>query len=290
MTPSLQGHLTQGLRDGHAFLLDTNADGLRTRVERERSPGLRRVAVAGDSTVFGWGVDEGGTVADGLQAALGPDFEVINAGQPGYSSVQAAWLVEEVLLAYQPDLVILFIPMHDFNRVLVSDRELLRGAASPTAWARVALARHSRIYSVLRKAIFDVADQPFLLPERTDGEPRVERVSDRERAEAFREARAALRAQGGELAIGFLPFQAELEGPGPDERRPGLDWARDFAAEDGVGLVDLRACCRGSGRVLPDDSGHLSREGNLAVGAAAAPVVRELLSGAGASGPAGAPR
>ena len=59
------------------------------------------MALLGDSTVFGWGVDDGQTVADGLAAAL-PGVEVLNAGQPGYSTVQAARLLE-VVAAWRPE-------------------------------------------------------------------------------------------------------------------------------------------------------------------------------------------
>ncbi|MDP1747644.1 MAG: hypothetical protein Q8L90_18870, partial [Bacteroidota bacterium] len=64
MTPNLDASALRGPRDGHDFTVSTNADGLRTKLPRERTPGILRVAVMGDSTVFGWGVSDGESVAD----------------------------------------------------------------------------------------------------------------------------------------------------------------------------------------------------------------------------------
>ncbi len=274
MTPNLDGRPLRGPRDGHDFRVTTNADGLRTKLPKERTPGVARVAVMGDSTVFGWGVDDGGALSDGLQAALDAEapgrFEVLNAGQPGYSTTQVAWLFDEVVAAYRPDRVVVFVSMHDFNRVLVSDRELLDGGATLAARFRVLLVSHSRVYQVLRQAVWPLTDRPMLLPDQETGEPRVERVSDVERTRALDDVRARLAEWGGDVMIGFLPFHADLSGIRSE--RPGLDWALGYDAARG-GLVDVRACCSGADLVLPDDPGHLTAEGNHRVGAAVAPYI-----------------
>jgi lysophospholipase L1-like esterase len=289
MTPNLQASSLRGPRDGHDFTVSTNADGLRTKLSKERTPGVTRVALMGDSTVFGWGVNDGESVAEGLQAALDAELppelpgkvEVLNAGQPGYSTTQAAWLFDEVVKAYTPDRVIVFVPMHDFNKVLVSDREVLDGGATVAARARILLASNSRVYQLLRQSMWAGTEEPMLLPDRPTGEPRVERVSDAERAEAFDAMRATLAEWGGQLLIGFLPFHADLVGQtgrdGAD--RVGVPWARAYGKAHDVALVDVRACCGpdGAALVLPDDYGHLAAEGNRRVGAAMAPAVRASL-------------
>lgn len=275
MTPN-QHQQVKGPRDGHAFLVSTNAEGLRTTLPKERGE-RPRVALMGDSTVFGWGVDDGNAVSDGLAAALGPDVEVLNAGQPGYTTTQAAWLFGEVVAAWKPDRVVMFIPMHDFNKVLISDREHLEGGASWAADARVLLAGHSRIYQVLRQSIWPLTDQAFILPNQATDEPRVERVSDAERTRAFDDVRARLAEWGGELLVGMLPFHADLIGRATN--RPGEEHARAYTTTNGLLLADLRACCgtNSGGLVLPDDPGHLGAEGNRRVGEALAPIVRKSL-------------
>lgn len=259
MNPDFVDRALQGPRDVRSFRVSTNADGLRTRVPVARTEGVARVAVLGDSTVFGWGVDDGGTVADGLQRGLDARrsgaAEVLNAGQPGYSTTQAAWLFREVVAAYRPDRAVVFIPAHDTNRVPVSDRELLHGGEGPGARVRVALALHSRLYQVLRQAIWPMTDKPALLPTDESGEPRVERVSDAERTLALDEMRALAATWGGEVYVGYLPFERDLaEGP---KGRPALDWGLAYARAAGVPLVDVRGAARGTEYLLPDDPGHL---------------------------------
>lgn len=279
---NMDGRSTKGPRDGHAFLLSTNADGLRTQLPTARTPGRTRVALMGDSTVFGWGVDDGGTVADGAQAALGDRYEVLNAGQPGYSTTMMAWLYGEVVRSYTPDITVVFIPMHDSNLVLVSDREVLDGGATPLAKVRVGLARESRTYQALRGLLFDFTEKAWLLPGETATEPRVPRVSDAERTLALDDMHAAMSAWGGTLAVGFLPFKGDIE-DGGRAQRPALGWAQEYVASHGATMVDARACCAGqTGLVLADDPGHLTAAGNLAAGAA---IAAEILRSASAPSP-----
>jgi lysophospholipase L1-like esterase len=289
--PNLHAFAMKGPRDGHSFRVTTNADGLRTALPKARTPGVTRVALMGDSTVFGWGVDDGETVSDGLQAALDasagtPDapVEVLNAGQPGYSTTQVAWFFDEVVAGYRPERVVVFIPMHDFNRVLVSDREMLDGGATTAARLRVLLASESRIYQLLRQSMWPLTDKPSILPDEVTSEPRVERVSDAERARGFDAMRAKLAEWGGELLVGFLPFHADLVGAGGD--RLGMPWAVAYDAANGVPLVDVRGCCGpdGGALVLPDDYGHLAPEGNRRVGEAIAPILRASLAAAPTGG------
>lgn len=281
LAPGLDRAESRGPRDGHSFVVSTNADGLRTRLPRARGP-ARRVALMGDSVPFGWGVDDGVTLADTVQAALGPEVEVLNAAQPGYSSVMAAWLFDEVVASYRPDLTVVFIPQHDANLVLVSDREYLVGGATPQASLRVWLARESRLYEVLRRLVDPDAARPWRLPDEGGAEPRVPRASDAEREAAFAGMRKTMEAWGGALAIGFLPSVSDFGFDGPGEPdRPGVGWARAWSVEAGVPLVDVRRCCpdRSGALVLPDDPGHYSVAGNERVGAAVADALRAEVGG-----------
>lgn len=272
-------------REGTSFVLTTNADGLRTTLRPGRTPGVPRVALLGDSTTFGWGVSDGETVADGLAAALearGQHVEVLNGGQPGYTTTQMEQIFHTVVARYQPDLTVVFVPMHDDNRVLVSDREHLEGAAGPTAWVRTQLALNSRIYQVLRQAIFPLTAEAALVPGRdASGEVRVPRVSAAERDDNFDRIRADAAAFHGTVAIGHLPFLADLLGEVRDERFAG-PWARAYSERTGTPIVDLRTCCAGKGGealVLPLDHGHLNATGNRLVGEAAAEAVGKLVGG-----------
>lgn len=286
MLPAQQGAVING-REGHSFRMSTNADGLRTALSRERTPGVPRVAVMGDSIAFGWGADDGDTLVDGIlegfeQRGTGP-VEVLNAAQPGYSTTQVARFFFEVVRHYEPDLVVVFLPMHDHNLVLVSDREHLRGGGSgPVSSARVWLATRSRLYEALRRTLFPLADQPFVVArpgEQAPGEPRVPRVSEAERAENLDGIAAELAKWGGTLALGHMPFEGDLTSSEPLPRL-GEAFAAEYAEAHGAPLVDLRPCCGPDGGhlVFEYDKGHLTGEGNHLAGRYAAGLLAPLLS------------
>jgi len=287
VAPDLVGVPVQGPRDGHSFTVTTNGSGLRTSLSQARPSGTLRVALLGDSTVFGWGVDDGGAVSDGLALGL-VDYvdqlghvEVLNAGQPGYSTTQAAWLLREVVALWTPDLVIHFLPLHDDNLVLVSDREVLEGGRGLLGMLRVGLVRHSRIYGLFRQVAFAGAAEHSRLPDQaSDGEPRVPRVSEAERTRALDEMRQLAAGWGGSVGVGLLPFLGDLTGHNPTDR-PSSVWAADYAERTGVPLFDVRGCCGpdGAGLVLPDDPGHLTAEGNHLVGRALSTRVVRVMTG-----------
>ena len=78
---------------GHDFLMTTNPDGLRSTLNENKNPNRFRIAILGDSTLFGWGVDDMDSFPAQLEAFLSasfPSVEVLNAAQPGHSSTQAS--------------------------------------------------------------------------------------------------------------------------------------------------------------------------------------------------------
>ncbi len=266
------------------FTVRTNADGLRTALPREHS-GTVRFALLGDSTVFGWGADEGGAPADGLQAGLagwlspdGHPADVLNAGMPGYSTVQAAWLYKNVVAAYSPQVVIYFPSLHDHNSVMLSDRLLLaqmEDRADPLARSRIWLIQQSRLYQFLRQRLFSLSARPMLTPGQQEPD-RMPRVSDAERAEALAALHADLTAAGARLLIGWLPQALDLQ-RAPDSAAPrlGEPWMDAFRAAHDIQEVDARGCCVGRREyLLPKDPGHLTAAGNLQAGQTLAAQIR----------------
>jgi len=273
--PNLSSHTMTGLREPHQFRVTTNAHGLRTPHAIAPEPGEWRVAVMGDSTVFGWGVEDTESIAAfaerTLQALERPDIRVINAGQPGYSTAMAGWLFERAVAEYQPDLTVVFVSMHDFNRTLMSDAERYLGTEGPAAGFRAFLVQHVRLYAVLRQHLYPLAHEAQLLPDRPSKEARVPRVSDAERSRVLEHMQAMATRWGGRVTVGFLPFHRDLmDGTSPD--RPGLAQAQAWSEAHGVPVLDLRACC-GPGadeRTFSFDRGHLNALGNDEVGEALA--------------------
>ncbi len=117
----------------------TNGAGFRSKVElaREKGAATFRVVGMGDSVMWGIRVNEEDTFLGVLGELLRDshaDLEVVNAGVIGYSTYQERLLLEERVVAYEPDLVIVnfcgndLLPTEDpFNSVReVYIRYLLR--------------------------------------------------------------------------------------------------------------------------------------------------------------------
>ncbi|HQH72938.1 MAG TPA: GDSL-type esterase/lipase family protein [bacterium] len=99
-----------------------NAQGLRDReYPYAKTPVQKRILVLGDSVAFGYGVPARDTFAkqweELLQAVPRPDWQIINAGVPGYTTVQEVRWFEVEGLRYQPDAVILTYVMNDPEEV-----------------------------------------------------------------------------------------------------------------------------------------------------------------------------
>jgi lysophospholipase L1-like esterase len=108
--------------------------GLREPVpEGPRPAGRQRVLVLGDSTFFGHGVPDGGTLEaqlQGLLRARGVDVEVINGGIPGYSTEQTRMLLDDVGWSLEPTLLLIGNVWSDNNFDHFSDADLLRTRAA----------------------------------------------------------------------------------------------------------------------------------------------------------------
>jgi lysophospholipase L1-like esterase len=97
----------------------TNSDGLApVGARRERTPGVVRIMVFGDSMVVGRDLPQEQNYPARLEAILrerGIPAEVINAGVLGYSTDQALLLMQRFLPRYKPDLVIFASTSNDFG-------------------------------------------------------------------------------------------------------------------------------------------------------------------------------
>jgi len=142
------------------FTVNTNPQGYRGAPFRTPAPGFR-IAIVGDSFVFGWGVSESLAVPQQLQAATG--LEVLNLGIPAASIPMLTTLVEQQAAFWDADIILFCewpevgVPANDrqfttalrrmqiaangakFAMVLppVSTFDPLRAFAGPTAVARI---------------------------------------------------------------------------------------------------------------------------------------------------------
>jgi len=291
VTPNLDDHEFTAAHDSHHFRVSTNADGFRTLAARAAPDGHTRIALMGDSTVFGWGVDDPESLAAVTQTRLIDQghntVQVINFGQPGYSTAMMGSLFRETIAAYQPDLSIVFIPMHDYNRSLVSDLEFLQGTTTARGAIRSVLVQHLALYELIRRRLYPFANAAQLLPHQQGQEARVERVSQAEQYIVLNQMRRIAAEWGGEVSVGFLPFYADLQrGSGAAQshsgaasihltRRPGVKALKTWSSEKDRPVFDLRDCCAhgAADRTFPFDHIHLNALGSREVGWALADAI-----------------
>lgn len=118
-----------------------NADGFRdTPRSQERPPGTYRIAMLGDSFVYGNGVQQHETLPFALERALnqgssGTTFEVMNCGVYAYNSRQAVELLKTRVLPFQPNAVVLTFFLNDVFHADLWNTEVLDG------WEAAAISR-----------------------------------------------------------------------------------------------------------------------------------------------------
>jgi lysophospholipase L1-like esterase len=105
-----------------------NQDGIRDREYSLVKPeGTFRIAAVGDSVTFGFGLDLVDTWPKQLERELQkthPHAEVINFGVMGYNTPQEAERIQDKVLKYQPDLIIIDYSLNDIG-VFSRERRVL---------------------------------------------------------------------------------------------------------------------------------------------------------------------
>ena len=105
-----------------------NQDGIRDRdYPRTKLNGTYRIAALGDSCTFGLGLELEDTWPKQLERELqstNPLLEVINFGVMGYNTPQEAERIQDKVLGYSPDLIIIGYSLNDIG-VLSRERRVL---------------------------------------------------------------------------------------------------------------------------------------------------------------------
>lgn len=142
----------------------------------QKKAGVRRIACLGDSFTFGHGVRQEDAYPSQMEAILNAAagvkaFEVLNFGVGGYNTKQEAILLEEKVLPYDPDLVILQYMFNDTEHARIrlsgtryavhSDAEIVNFEEEPIPMSiplprrpNLVLMRHSHFYRWLSKKVY----------------------------------------------------------------------------------------------------------------------------------------
>lgn len=226
----------------------------------ERRPGVRRVAVVGDSVTFGAAVPEDHTFVARAGAALGDRWEAFNFGVTGYNSDQERIELDSRVLPYRPDVVAVAYCMNDITPTDgIAEMSI---ASHPSSWGR-------RLHSQLVIYLSDQAARRSSWRNRSFDRP----------ARLFSRL-SELQGEGGTrgLVVLFPQFdEARTSWNRPEE----YDKARDLATASGVAIVDLRQALES---VPPSerpklfiDRTHLSESGHALVARLLADAVRRLV-------------
>ena len=110
--PGQRGRLRQPDFDVEVAI---GAQGLRDRdYPFERTPGLRRMLVLGDSFAWGFGVEQDEILWEILEARH-PDWEIVNSAVSGYGTDQEYLFLRERGLRWRPDVVVLHLHPNDVD-------------------------------------------------------------------------------------------------------------------------------------------------------------------------------
>lgn len=85
----------------------------------------KRLLITGDSALFGWGVDDEGTVPWLMQSRL-PDYEVVNLSLNSYSTIHALLQLQQLVPQIGPDDIVVLEYHPATNAFNVAETEFLR--------------------------------------------------------------------------------------------------------------------------------------------------------------------
>lgn len=137
----------------------TNQDGFRgDRITAKKPPGAFRILCLGDSVTFGGGnVSDNETYPYYLKWNIHRDhpgrrIQVINAGCPGYTSVQGLELLKRKGLSYDPDIIIVGFVHHEHLFARKTDLQQMTSAPESVRYIKSLLYRSS-FYLMIRRIV-----------------------------------------------------------------------------------------------------------------------------------------
>ncbi len=216
----------------------TNSFNMRGReYSMEKPAGIKRIAVMGDSFVFGWGVENEEVFTALLESRL-KNTEVLNFGVSGYAAYQELERLKEEGLRFHPDLV-LFVcqsfpdgyPALEKN-VGPQPAHEISGLQKAAAFLR----RHSRFYLLIHESrpLIEEKIHTLLSPV-----PQPEPVDQAERIQSGLDVLARLQQLAGKekfspVVVYVPPRQAAKEGDSGE-----ADTLRAYCEKNGIPFLDL---------------------------------------------------
>jgi len=258
-----------GLRPGADAELPTpevvrysiNAAGFRDRpYPLAKASGVFRIAVLGDSIAMGYGVEREAAFPDLIDqtlSTLAPDarVEVLNFGVGAYNAYNERMLFEDIVLDYEPDLVLLQFCINDLNdptlhfdaatRLFLAE---IPDAAYPDPDARAPVPTRSYLAALCRRvhvcrlatgALAEVASEnPDATSWRAAMEPRdsPQHVTEwRWLEDNYQRIAESADRHGASFAVLAFPYATQMEGSagdGAQQRLAGMGRSNDWPTVD----------------------------------------------------------
>ena len=291
--PDLLWRMAPGRRQDGGADVRINQWGLRGPEPQPERPEVADVLVLGDSSIFGWGVEEdqtfGAVAVAGLQAA-GWRARLLNGGTPGYSSTQSRLLLDELVQRVRPEVVVVASLWSDQTTSTHTDAELFRLLGSPAAREaadRRSALTHSALFRLVEARLLAMRPLPdsheVLIDSILEGDRNTKRVRvDAATHAANLEAMVEQTLQtGGRVVPLVLPANRAVGAPPDSQLATYVDNLAAAARASDTTLVDIDAAVR----VLPPpeqqpwflDVVHPSVLGHQRIGEALVPAIEEAL-------------
>lgn len=260
--PELNNKSFPHKEESTTFLVSTNADGLRAaNIEPDNSASKHRIMTLGCSTTFGWGVADAETYPARLQHYIDTagtnNVEVINGGQPGYTSFQGSWLWGNTLKHYAPDVVLIGYVVQDARKAAYTDKSqaILQ---KDSRFLKDNFLYRSKIYLALRSALGAVQ---IRAKERGSGdEGGVYRVPPQDYVDNLRGLISAIKGQGGKPILFGYPL--ERSGYTGTHRKILAAAAAELDVSIFDPQVQMEAATRSGDYYFRNDRGHANAAGN----------------------------
>jgi lysophospholipase L1-like esterase len=187
-------------REPLVFNVVTNSKGFHgAEFHHYKEEGALRIVCMGNSSTFGWGVPPDSCyprlMENMLEVRLGKDVEVINAGVPGYTTLQGLHQLVRNILPLAPDAITLSFTANDNLPSSRSDSEIILEREGIVGAAQEVLS-HSHVYRVLRYLIVSKKVKKEM---ETDSSVLRRRVRPADSRKALRESVSRARASGAQV-------------------------------------------------------------------------------------------
>ena len=276
------------------YRISINSLGLRgPEINRQKPPGVKRIAIVGESSAFGYFVSDGEEAARLVEQTLnerGDNVEVINGGVPGYNLFQSTVRFREVLAPLQPDIVIAYLGWNDLPYVTSDEPNAQRFRRRPSVSSSERLLSHSTLYGFVVYRLWGGAAQ-MVPADFAKDEPT--RSGEWQFAENLARLASEVESAGARLVICAQATAAQsavsddlMPALGPDAARQASairlgQWLHrtlgSFANERGLMFIDAYAEIPPTSAILKDYV-HLTAAGERRLAELWANVVAPLLS------------